>query len=67
MRLFTAKVLDIKSIVIGKGGSMLKKIGSEARKDLVKLFGTKIYLEVWVKVKENWRNQGSIIKGMGYE
>lgn len=56
-----------KRIIIGKGGSMLKTIGSEARKDMIKLFGTKIYLQLWVKVKENWRNSGSIIKSLGYE
>jgi len=55
-----------KSIIIGKGGSMLKTIGSEARKELIKLFGTKIYLQIWVKVKENWRNSESIIKNLGY-
>lgn len=56
-----------KRIIIGKGGTMLKTIGTEARKDLMKLFGTKIYLQVWVKVKENWRNLGSVIKDLGYE
>lgn len=56
-----------KRIIIGKGGSMLKTIGSQARKDMIKLFGTKIYLQLWVKVKENWRNSGSIIKSLGYE
>ena len=56
-----------KSIIIGKGGSMLKNIGSQARKDLIILFGTKIYLQLWVKVKENWRNSGSVIKSLGYE
>lgn len=56
-----------KRIIIGKGGTMLKTIGTEARKDLMKLFGTKIYLQVWVKVKENWRNLGNVIKDLGYE
>lgn len=45
-----------KGIIIGKGGSMLKRIGTMARKDMEKNFGTKVNLKTWVKVKENWMN-----------
>ncbi len=51
-----------KGIIIGKGGSMLKKIASGARVELEKLFGTKINLKVWVKVKENWLENDSLVK-----
>ena len=45
---------------------MLKRIGSEARKDLEMLFGTKVFLQLWVKVKEDWRNSGFMLKTLGY-
>ena len=51
-----------KGIIIGKNGSMLKKIGTFARKDLEKILGTKVNLKVWVKVKEDWLNNDSIVK-----
>jgi GTP-binding protein Era len=51
-----------KGIIIGKGGAMLKKIGSFARQDLEKMFDTKINLKLWVKVKEDWINDSNIIK-----
>lgn len=50
-----------KGIIIGKGGEMLKKISTYARKDLEKMFDTKVNLRVWVKVKEDWLNNDSII------
>lgn len=56
-----------KGIIIGKQGSMLKKIGEMARKDIEYLLGEKIYLQLWVKVNEDWRNKKSILKTMGYE
>ena len=56
-----------KGIVIGKGGVMLKKIGSEARADLEMLFGQRVYLELCVKVKEDWRNSNAMLKTLGYE
>lgn len=56
-----------KGMIIGKGGSMLKKIGTLARQDLENLFGTKIFLKLWVKVKENWRNKNSTLKELGYK
>ncbi len=56
-----------KGIIIGKGGSMLKKIGSFARQDMEKFFGCKINLQLWVKVKEDWRNRESILRSLGYD
>ena len=55
-----------KRIIIGARGSMLKKIGSEARQDMQLLFGTKVFLELWVKVKKDWRNSGFMLKELGY-
>ena len=46
-----------KGIVIGKGGAMLKKIGTMARKDIELMLGDKVFLETWVKVKKNWRDK----------
>lgn len=56
-----------KGIIIGKGGSMLKKIGSYAREDMEKFFGCKINLQIWVKVKEDWRNREGILRSLGYD
>ena len=56
-----------KSILIGKGGSMLKKVGTEARLDIEAFLQTKVFLELFVKVRENWRNDERFLKGMGYE
>lgn len=55
-----------KGIVIGKGGSSLKKVGTDARKDLEKFFGKKIFLETHVKVADNWRKQKLRLKQFGY-
>jgi len=55
-----------KSIIIGKGGSMLRKIGELARKDVERYMGTKVFLQSWVKVKENWRDQDSMLRNFGY-
>ncbi len=55
-----------KGILIGKNGSMLRKIGSEAREDMENLLGTKVYLQTWVKVKENWRDSDVLLKNLGY-
>lgn len=51
-----------KGIIIGKNGDMLKKIGTYARKDLENMLGTKVNLKIWVKVKEDWLNNDSIVK-----
>ena len=55
-----------KGIIIGKHGDTLKKIGSYAREDLEKFFGTKIFLDLWVKVKENWRDNNFNLSNFGY-
>ncbi len=54
-----------KGILIGKGGSMLKRIGSMARSDIEDFFGCRTSLKLWVKVKEDWRNRGGIIHSLG--
>ncbi len=55
-----------KAILIGKGGRMLKEIGRLAREEMELLLGSKIYLDLWVKVKEDWRNQDLYLKNFGY-
>lgn len=55
-----------KGIIIGKQGSMIKKIGSLARRDIEKLLGDKIYLELWVKVQRDWRDKPSRLEDFGY-
>lgn len=55
-----------KGILIGKGGSMLKKVGTEARKDIEKFFDKRVYLELFVKVEPNWRNRENKLKAFGY-
>lgn len=56
-----------KGIVIGKGGNMLKKIGSRARMDIERLLGTKVVLKLWVKIREDWRNSDFMLKELGYK
>ena len=53
--------------IIGKNGSMLKKISTEAREDCERFMGTKVFLQTWVKVKENWRDSQAMIRNFGYE
>ena len=55
-----------KGMLIGHGGSMLKKVGTEARKDIEAFFGKKVYLELFVKVEANWRNRENKLKAFGY-
>lgn len=55
-----------KKIIIGHNGQMIKNIGTLARKEIVMLLGQKIYLELWVKVEEDWRNKKSQLKRLGY-
>ena len=55
-----------KGIVIGRGGAMLKKISTQARQDMEAFMGAKVYLETWVKVKENWRDNPAAIQNFGY-
>lgn len=56
-----------KGIIIGKGGAMLKRIATASRIEMEEFFDTKINLQIWVKVKEDWRNRESIIHSLGYE
>lgn len=56
-----------KGIIIGKGGEKLKQIGKQARQDIERFLGSKVYLELWVKVKEDWRNKESFITDIGFE
>lgn len=55
-----------KPIIIGKKGEAIKRIGSYARQDIEKLLDTQVYLELWVKVREDWRNKGTALKELGY-
>ena len=56
-----------KGIIIGKGGAMLKKIGELARRDLERDLGAKVYLDLWLKVKEDWRNNQYQMRNFGYQ
>ena len=56
-----------KGIIIGKGGAMLKRISSHAREDIERFMGAKVYMETWVKVKENWRDNLNYIRSFGYD
>lgn len=56
-----------KGIIIGKGGSMLKKIGTYARQDMEAFFNCKVNLTMWVKVKEDWRNRENLLRSFGYD
>src|SRR5690606_14411760 len=55
-----------KGIVIGKQGSLLKQVGTQARKDIEMLLGSKVYLELWVKVQKDWRNKQTQLRDFGY-
>ncbi len=55
-----------KGIIIGKQGAMLKKIGSASRFEMEKIFGSKVFLQLWVKVKSDWRNDSAMLKNLGY-
>ena len=56
-----------KGIIIGKGGSMLKKIGTNARYEIERLLGCKVNLKLWVKVKKDWRDSDILLKNFGYK
>ena len=56
-----------KGNIIGKGGAMLKKVSTMARKDMERFMGTKVFLQTWVKVKENWRDNVNLIRNFGYK
>lgn len=55
-----------KGIIVGRGGEELKRVGTYAREDMEKLFGTKVYLNLWVKVKENWRDAARDVTELGF-
>ncbi len=55
-----------KGILIGKNGEMMKKIKTNARRDIRNLLGSNVYLEIWVKVKEDWRNRSGALRQLGY-
>ncbi len=56
-----------KGMIIGKGGKLLKELGTRARTDITRLLGSPVYLELWVKVKKNWRDNEFMLKNFGYE
>ncbi len=56
-----------KRIIIGKGGAMLKKISTFARQDIENFFDCKVFLQTWVKVKEDWRNRAQVLQNFGYD
>jgi GTP-binding protein Era len=56
-----------KRIVIGKGGSVLKQVGSSARREISRLLSSPVHLELWVKVKDNWANSEKDLQSLGYE
>ncbi|MBE5040064.1 GTPase Era [Ructibacterium gallinarum] len=56
-----------KGIIIGKGGEKLKQIGRQAREDIERFLGAKVYLELWVRVKEDWRNKENFMTDIGFE
>ena len=55
-----------KGMIIGKNGSMLKRVGQFAREDIERFMGAKVFMQTWVKVKENWRDSQSMLKNLGY-
>lgn len=55
-----------KAIIIGKGGSMLKNIGEQSRRDIESMLGSSVYLDLWVKVKKNWRDNEGNLRQLGY-
>ncbi|WP_407669670.1 GTPase Era [Paenibacillus kobensis] len=56
-----------KGIIIGKQGSLLKEVGKQARRDIETLLGSRTFLELWVKVKKDWRNQDRVLKDLGFQ
>ena len=55
-----------KAILIGKGGEKMKAISTQARKDMEQLFGSKVFLEIWVKIKSGWADDERAVKSLGY-
>ncbi|RJQ06694.1 MAG: GTPase Era [Bacillota bacterium] len=55
-----------KGIIVGSGGTMLRDVGRRARREIEALFGTKVYLDLWVKVEKNWRDRAGVLRALGY-
>jgi len=55
-----------KGIIVGSGGTMLRDVGLKARREIEALFGTKVYLDLWVKVEKNWRDRAGALRALGY-
>ncbi|MDR1648529.1 MAG: GTPase Era [Zoogloeaceae bacterium] len=69
-RIHAAIVVDKenhKAMMIGKGGATLKRIATEARQDMERLFGARVYLEIWVKVKSGWADDARLLRSLGYQ
>ena len=69
-RIFATVLVDRpghKAILIGSGGDKMKRIGTEARQDMEQLFGGKVYLELWVKVKGGWADSAAMLRSLGYQ
>lgn len=69
-RIFATVLVDRpghKAILIGSGGEKMKRIGTEARQDMEQLFGGKVYLELWVKVKGGWADSAAMLRSLGYQ
>ncbi|WP_418790680.1 GTPase Era [Phosphitispora sp. TUW77] len=64
--IFTEKESQ-KGIIVGRKGTLLKKVGAMAREDIENLLGSRVYLDLWVKVKKDWRNRDSILRNLGYD
>jgi GTP-binding protein Era len=67
-RIFATVLVDKdsqKPLLIGKGGEKLKRISTESRKDMERLFGSKVWLQVWVKVQKNWFDDARALKSLG--
>lgn len=56
-----------KAILIGKNGDLMKRVGVLARQDIESIFGSKVYLELWIKVKKDWRNREHVLRSLGFE
>ena len=55
-----------KAIILGRGGEMIKRIGRDARREIEDLLGTRVYLELWVKVRKKWRKDDKELRRLGY-
>ena len=67
MPIYTVKENLNKGIVIGREGRILKRVGTLARQDMERLFGSKVFLQLWVKVKDDWRNSDFMLNELGYK